>query len=506
MKINRNEILKFLAYLGAALLVAGYLRYSIQESMSTLNRLLIIAGAVLLVVGLLLNFNAIRSYFRRRSAQLGANTAVMTIAVVAILGILNLLGSRHHKRFDLTTEKLYSLSDQTRKIVSGLTKDVKVIRFDKSDDQELSDRMQEYRNLSKRISYERIDPQAKPEIAKQYNISRMGEVIVTSGSRTEHLDDTGEQALTNAILKVTRDTLKKICFIEGHGEKQISSTSEAEGYGLVNQWLKNENYATSTVNLVARNQVPSDCDVIVLAGPKQPLFPQEAAMIGKYLDQGGKAMLLIDPDTDPKLGDVLKAWKIELGNDVVIDVSGVGRLFGTGPAVPLARTYGSHPITKDFAGTMTFFPLARSVNVISGSSSDVFTTELLKTSEESWAETEFKGNEAKFDEGKDKKGPITIGVAANKSVGDKEARLVVIGDSDFASNAYAELQRNGDLFMNSINWLAQDEELISIRPKSPTDRRVTLTASQQNLLFWLTIVLMPGAVIASGIYIWWKRR
>jgi ABC-type uncharacterized transport system involved in gliding motility auxiliary subunit len=506
MRVNRNEILKFLGYLGAALVVAGYLRYSIQETMSTLNRSLMIAGAVLLVVSLVLNFNAIRSYFQRRSSRLGANTAVMTVAVVVILGILNLLGSRHHRRFDLTTEKLYSLSDQTRKIVSGLTKDVKVIRFDKSDDQELSDRMQEYRNLSKRISYERIDPQAKPEIAKQYNISRMGEVIVTSGSRTEHLDDTGEQALTNAILKVTRDTLKKICFVEGHGEKQISLTNEAEGYGLVNQWLKNENYDTKTVNLVTANQVPSDCDVLILAGPKQPLFPQEAAMIGKYLDQGGKAMLLIDPDTDPKLGDVLKAWRIELGNDIVIDVSGVGRLFGTGPAVPLARTYGTHPITKDFAGTMTFFPLARSVNVISSSSSDVSTTELLKTSEESWAETEFKGNEAKFDEGKDKKGPITIGVAASKSVADKEARLVVIGDSDFASNAYAGLQRNGDLFMNSINWLAQDEDLISIRPKNPTDRRVTMTSSQQNLLFWLTIVLMPGAVIASGIYIWWKRR
>ena len=154
---------------------------------------------------------------------------------------------------------------------------------------------------------------------------------------------------------------------------------------------------------------------------------------------------------------------------------------------------------------MTFFPFARSVTALN-SGSDATTTDLLKTSDESWAETELKGNEVAFNEGKDKKGPITLGVAATRTIGDKDARLVVIGDSDFATNEYAGLQRNGDLFMNSANWLAQDEELISIRPKNPTDRKVTMTASQQNTFFWLSLVFMPVAVIGSGVYIWWKRR
>ena len=506
MKVNRKELFKWAGYLGAALLVVGYLIYSVQETMSTLNKALLIAGAALLALGVGFNFGEIRQSFGRRSTRLGANTAVLTIAVLAILAILNFLGFRHHKRWDVTSEKLYSLSDQTRKIVSELQEDVKIIKFDKQDDLELKDRMEEYRNLSSRITYERIDPQEKPEIAKQYNISRMGETIVAAGDRVERPQETSEQALTNAIIKATRDTLKKICFVEGHGEKRLSSTNEAEGYGLMDQLLKSENYETKTVNLVSANQVPSDCDVLVLAGPKQSLFPQEVSMIGKYLEEGGKVMMLLDPDVETNTADLLKTWNIELGNNTVLDVSGVGRLFGTGPGVPLAASYGSSPITKDFEGSMTFFPLTRSVTPAGSAGGGVSTIELLKTSEQSWAETELKGGEARFDEGKDKEGPITIGMTATKTVGDKEARLVVIGDSDFATNQFAQLQRNGDLFLNSVNWLAQDEDLISIRPKSPTNRSVTMTATQQNMLFWLTIVLMPAAVIGSGIYIWYKRR
>src|SRR5262249_52502135 len=193
-----------------------------------------------------------------------------------------------------------------------------------------------------------------------------------------------------------------------------------------------------------------------------------------------------------------------LGNNTVVDASGVGRFIGLGPGAPLARTYGSHAITKDFEGTMTFFPLSRSVE--SNKSTSANTVDLMKTSEESWAETDLKAGNVQYDEGKDKKGPITLGVAGTKMNGDKEARLVVIGDSDFAANQFFGIQRNGDLFMNSINWLAQDEDLISIRPKNPSDRKVSMTEADQNQMFWITLVLMPLATIGSGVYIWWKRR
>jgi ABC-type uncharacterized transport system involved in gliding motility auxiliary subunit len=156
--------------------------------------------------------------------------------------------------------------------------------------------------------------------------------------------------------------------------------------------------------------------------------------------------------------------------------------------------------------TATFFPLARSVRQSGGQQSDITQVELLTTSEQSWGETALEGGEARFDEGKDNKGPVTLGITATKKVGEKESRLVVIGDSDFADNNYARMVGNGDLFLNTINWLAQEEDLISIRPKSPTNRSVSMTEGQQRSFFLLVVLVMPLLVIGSGIWIWWKRR
>ncbi|MBK9313072.1 MAG: GldG family protein [Acidobacteria bacterium] len=504
MNINRQEISRLAGFVGAALLIAGLVRNNIQEIWGWFNLTLVIAGGVLLLASIILNIGEIIAFFRGRTGRLGTNTIILGIAVIAILGVLNYLGYRYHKRFDLTAEGLYSLSDQSKKILSGLSKDVRVIRFDKADDQRLTDLMAEFKYNSQKIKFERIDPQQKPEVARQFNVQRMGETVVAAGERIERPTGSNEQDLINAIMKVTRDQLKTICFVEGHGEKEMAGTTP-EGYGTVNSGLKNENYQSKSVNLVTANEVPTDCSVLVIAGPKSAYFPQEAAMIGKYLDAGGKGLVMIDPETDPGLNDMLKSWNIEIGNDTVIDVSGVGRLFGTGPAVPLVGTYGEHPITKDMGRTATFFPLARSVKTGEAAKGDMFFTDLLKTSDASWGETNLQGNEAKFDEGADKKGPVTLGVTASKKTGEKEGRLVVVGDSDFATNNYVRMRQRRS-FLNSINWLAQDEDLISIRPKSMTNRSVTMTESQQRTFFWLTVLLMPLAVIGTGAYVWWKRR
>ncbi|MBO0801005.1 MAG: GldG family protein, partial [Blastocatellia bacterium] len=451
---------------------------------------LVIAGGVLLLASVVLNFKSIVQFFSGRTGKLGANTALLSIAVLTILVVLNFLGYRHHKRFDLTSEHLYTLSDQSKKILGGLQKDVKVIKFDKADDQNLSDTMNEFKYVTKHISYERIDPQQKPDLAQKYKVHDFGETVVISGDRNEKPQNTGEQDLINAILKVTRDKLKTICSVEGHGEKSLSGR-DAHGLGLVEGGMKNENYQTKTVNLTT-NEVPSECSVLILAGPKQPLFPQETAAIGKYLDEGGKVLAMIDPDTDPGLSDILKAWNISLGNNLVVDNSAIGRMLSSGGAAPLAVEYGDHPITKDMARAFTVFPLARPVKSGGSTGGDVTTTELMKTSSESTAGSA--------------KGPISLGVAASKKLGEKEARLVVVGDSDFATNGYVRQGGNANLFLNTVNWLAQDEDLISIRPKSATNRSVNMTQSQQNTFFWLSVVFMPLAVIGSGAYIWWKRR
>jgi len=512
MKVDRSELARTGASIGIALLIAGYVYYVRQGGLLWPAKALLIAGGVLLLAAIVLGFRGILGFFSQRSSQLGTNTMALSLAVIAILGLLNFAGARHPKRIDLTTEKLYTLSDQTRHVLGDLKNDVTIVRFDKTADPALDDLMVEYKNLSPHLKFQNVDPQKKPEVAKEYGATRMKEVVIAYGNKREPLEagargDISEEDITSAILKLTRDTQKMVCFVSGHGEKTLADT-DGPGYALVDQGLKKQAYLTRTFNLVTDNGVPAECSLVVVAGPTKGFFPQEADILEKYLAAGGKVLIEVDPETDPKLDSIFQAWNVKVGNDLVIDASGVGRLFGTGPVVPLVVDYGTSPITKKLQGGMTFFPVARTVAVADRSKTDPQTVELLKTSSRSFTIPGLKKGqtEISFDPKTGTAGPLSLGVAVSSKKGDKSARLVVIGDSDFAANQGVGLQHNGDLFFNVINWLAEDENLISIRPKTMTNRRVTLTEAQSTAFKWFDLFLLPGLVIFSGIYIWWKRR
>jgi ABC-type uncharacterized transport system involved in gliding motility auxiliary subunit len=512
MKWDRNETGRFIGTLGVAMVIAGYLRYSIQGEFLPFSKGLLIAGAVFLLAAVVIGFQGIITFFSKRSAQQGANTSVLAIAVIAILAVANFVGFRHHKRFDLTTEKLYTLSDQTHQIVSSLPKDLTVVRFDKTPSPGFDDLMAEYKTLSPHFKYQTVDPNQKPEIAQDYGATRMGEVFVGFGDRKSRVEsgaqgDVSEQDLTGAILKITGDKVKTVCFVTGHGEKSLTDSSP-QGYSNADAGLKKENYLTRTVNLISESGVPADCGVLVIAGPKQSYYPQETAWIGKYLDAAGDALVMVDPTTDPKLDDLFQAWNVAVGSNLVIDASGMGQVIGAGPTIPIVAEFGASPITKGFQGSATFFPMARTASTADKSKSIPETVELLKTSERSFTVPGLptKGNKITFDPKTDTRGPLSLGVSGSRKVGDKNARLVVIGNSQFAMNPYLTQLRNGDLFYNAIDWLAADENLISIRPKATTNRRVNLSAAQGSALKWLDLFFLPGLVILAGIMIWMKRR
>jgi ABC-type uncharacterized transport system involved in gliding motility auxiliary subunit len=515
MTWTRSQLAEICLSLAVALLIASYIRYTIQGEFLHLSEGLLIGGGVLLIAAIVLGFQNIQGYFSKRSSQLGTNTAILTLAVIAILAVVNYLGQQYHKRLDLTTEKLYTLSDQTKNIMKGLKKDVTIVRFAKSGDQTFDDLMAEYKHLSPHFKFQNVDPQEKPEVAKEYGASHMGDIVAASGDRKEHIEagmgtQPSEQDITSAVMKVTRDKVKMVCFVTGHGEKSLSD-NEGAGYSAVDQGLKREGFNTNSINLVSSGSVPSDCDVLVVAGPQKGLFPQETAMITKYLDDGGKVLIEEDPiseknQQDPNLALIYQAWNVNVGTNVVVDVSGIGRLVGTGPAAPVVVDYGESPITKNLKGGMTFFPLARTVGVADKNKTEPQDTELLKTSARSFTIPNLDQKEVKFDPKTDTAGPLTLGVAADRTTSGKQARLVVIGNSNFAANQFIGSQENGDLFFNTIDWLAQDENLISIRPKSVTNRRVSLTEAQWTILRWLDFAVLPGFVILAGVWIWWKRR
>ena len=293
MKQDRSGWAGTLASLGAACLIAGLLRYGIQGELLRTSEVLLIVGGVLLLAGIVFGFGQILTFFSKRSSQLGTNTTILALAVIAILGFVNFLGHQHHKRFDLTSEKLFTLSDQTEKIVRGLSTDVNIVRFAKLPDPQFNDMMSEYKNLSSHLKFQNVDPDEKPDVAKDYGATKMGDVVVASGTRKETLvpspEGTGysEQDVTSAILKVTHDKVKTVCFVTGHGEKSLTDDA-GPGYTQVDQGLKKEGYTTKSLNLVAENGMPADCDVVVIAGPTQAFFPQEAAMVEKVFGRGRK--------------------------------------------------------------------------------------------------------------------------------------------------------------------------------------------------------------------------
>ena len=308
MKWDREELARFIGTTGIAMLIAGYLRSTIQGELLTFSKVVLAIGALCLLASIVVGFGGIVRFFSKRSSQQGTNTTILGVVVIAILVIVNFVGFRHHKRFDLTTEKLYTLSDQTKQIVSGLQKDVTIVHFDKAPNVTLDDQMAEYTSLSHHLKFQNIDPQQKPEVAQEYGATRMGDVILASGSRKEHLETgaTSEEDITSAIIKVTQDKIKTVCFVTGHGEKSLTDDGE-NGYTHLDAGLKKENYVTKTINLVSENGVAPDCSVVVVAGPTQAFFPQEAEMLNKYLAGTGKGLILVDPQTDPKLGEIFQA-------------------------------------------------------------------------------------------------------------------------------------------------------------------------------------------------------
>jgi ABC-type uncharacterized transport system involved in gliding motility auxiliary subunit len=270
--------------------------------------------------------------------------------------------------------------------------------------------------------------------------------------------------------------------------------------------LEKENYVLKTVNLVQENKIPDDASVLVMLGPTSEPFPNELELIDGYLNKGGSAAIFLDPPPAASLKDFMAKWSIDVGNNFVVDASGVGRLFGAGPSIPLVTNYSRHKITERF-NVMTFFPLVRSVSPAKPPVTGITVEELLKSNDRSWAESDMKSNQASFDEKTDIKGPVSLAVVASKDLGEsKKARMAVFGDSDFASNQGFGLQGNGNLFLNTISWLAQDESFISIRPKNPEDRRLTMTEAQGRLVSYVMLLFLPVGVLIAGVSVWMKRR
>jgi ABC-type uncharacterized transport system involved in gliding motility auxiliary subunit len=515
-----KKLSTYLGAFGVVLLAFGSGSYYLRSTWTWFEYATLGLGAALALLYLALNAKEIYAALTQRGALQTANAVLMTALVFALLGFAVFLSDKHSKRIDLTAAQQFSLADQTVKVLQGLQEDLRVTYFYNPQEQEqrYNDLLKEYAALTPKFKHELIDLDRKPDIAREHNVTSYNTTVLSYREASEKINGTTESDLTNAIIKVTREEKKKIYFTTHHGEKDIDS-SERVGMSAAKQIITEKNYAIAKVALLDSNRVPVDCAVLVIAGPETPFLPNEIEMVKKYLKLGGALYLLLDTKS-PSFSEILSEYGVTPGNDLVLDISGVGQFFGAGANMPVVMNYADHAITRDFGQFMTAYPDARSLTLAKPLPTGIEATAFAQTTPKSWAETNPvapKGEKLKFDAGQDTRGPIALAIAAKRSAssnlgneqggeGARDSRLVVFGDADFATNYLFDFQKNGDLFMNALSWLAEEEDLISIRARDPEDRRISLTGAGSRVLLLFSVVLLPLASFIAAIAIYVKRK
>jgi ABC-type uncharacterized transport system involved in gliding motility auxiliary subunit len=494
------------------------------------------AGLACIVIYFAGQWREIATFYGRRQARYGTMTLVAVLVGLGIVIAVNYLGTRQNKRWDFTENQAYSLSEQSLKILQSLDAPVRFTVFDQATAfDRFRDRLNSYDYESDRVEVEYVDVDREPARAKEAEIQAYGTILVQYKDRTQRITSTEEQDITNALIKLVSGAEKKVYFTGGHGERDTGSSDRA-GYSSISSALTGNNFTVSPLIIAQQKEIPADATVVIIAGPQTDFLQPEVDALRRYVARGGKVLFMLDPPQSanadlPNLRAFLQEWAITVGDDVVVDMSGMGQLFGGNAAVPVAATYPPHPITEGFR-IMTGYPLARSVTPVEGGTSGRFPQALVQTSPNSWAEADLKalssggGGDVEFSaEGGDKQGPITLAVAVSAPAAEApaaaagnstpaapadapkpESRIVAMGDSDFVANNAIGISGNQDFFLNAVNWLAQQENLIAIRPREAQDRRITLTADQQQRIMLLSLLLVPGLVFAGGFYVWYRRR
>ena len=454
-------------------------------------------------------------WIKARQTKYAAYATTYILIIIAVIAVANFLAQRYNKSYDATANKRFSLSDQTQKIVKDLKQDIKITYYDETSHfQTGKDLLERYANLSPKVHVDYVDPFKKPQLARQAGIKTAGTAVVEVGAKHEEAKSMTEEGVTGALIRDLKGGTRTVCVVSGSGEHQIDD-SERNGYSRLKDLLAKDSYDTKSINLLQKAEVPSDCTALLVGGPTSDLADPEVNGIKTYVENGGRAMFLLDPPlkigkrdiTDnTALTNVLASWGVTVNKDLILDPNPIGQLAGLGPEIPLVTTYDSHPIVNEMKGTATGFPIARSLDIKNGDKTTV--QKLFGSSDSSFATSNLSSAEIRIDPAKDKKGPLTMAAAGTYNTGkpNSQGRFVVVGNSGWSSNGFINFNGNRDLMLNAMNWLASDEDLISIRPKEPEDRRINLTRAQ---FAWLRLVSqfgLPAIVVIGGVMVWWRRR
>jgi ABC-type uncharacterized transport system involved in gliding motility auxiliary subunit len=454
-------------------------------------------------------------WIKARQTKYTAYLTAYLLVVLAILSAANWLANRHNKSYDSTATKRFSLSDQTVKVVKGLKAPAKISYYDRTSQfTSARDLLDRYDNLSTQLTVAYVDPDKKPQVAKSEGVRSYGTIYVEANGKKEEAKSLTEEEVTGALIRALKGGQRTACAVEGSGEHGLEDTARTS-YSNFKELLERNNYKTQVISLLEKPEVPKECTVLIVGGPRFDYVEPAVKAIQSYVESGGRALIMMDPplrmgkddvSDNAALAKLLESWGVVLNKDLTLDTSGIGQLFGLGPEVPLVTSYESHAIVREIKSIATALPLARSLEVKSGGKASV--EKLFSTTSNSYATTRLNSREIDIDPARDKKGPFVLAAAGTYPTGETgtQGRFVVVGSSSWVANYILPFNGNRDLVMNMMNWLSSDEDLISIRPKEPEDRRLSLNRRQMSTVFYTSVVGLPLMVVLAGIGVWWRRR
>ncbi|WP_413935731.1 GldG family protein [Nitrospira sp. BLG_1] len=498
-----------LGIVGILLGIGGMVAYSLRPDW--LWAVTVSEGLALacLVSFFVLHFETVKAFSGRRSTKMGLNSLLMVVFFTSILVIVNFLAARHSVRWDLSENQNYTLAPQTYRVLRTLPRDVKITVFTREKDpgyQSFKERLESYRQASTKLSVEFIDPEKQPKMAQTYGIFRTDTAIFESNGQTIRVTSPSEIELTGALIRISKDSKKRIVFVEGHSELNVED-KDRNGLFSAKEALIRQGYDVGTVSLLKESAVPDHTSVLVLAGPRRPVMKEEQDRIHSYVEKGGHLLLLADPDTQTGLETLLARWGVGLGPGVLVDLQ--DRLAQGDLTALLVRTFTEHEITQDLTSAV-LLPLSRHITFDEQTGTDWDFVPLARTSPNSWAETNMQGRVVSLSEKEDVKGPLPMAAALSPKKAPEEGKprpaIVVIGNSTFASNAFFNFPGNSDFFLHTTGWLAEERDLISIAPREPALHPFTPNPTQERALIYIQVVLLPLMTFLTGLIVWRKRR
>jgi ABC-type uncharacterized transport system involved in gliding motility auxiliary subunit len=509
--------LAFLTILGA-LVIRAFVAFGLYTppDAELLNRILIIAVAVFIVgfaVYALLDPDRVRKFLTGRQAQYGSNSFILFIAFTGILILVNILAEQFPQRWDVTEDKQHTLAPETIQALESLPETVYATAFysGRLPRDTAEQLLEDFKaNSDGNFDYQFMNPDANPLLVNQLGITGDGKILLRMGEAQEIVTFASERELTGGLIRLLNPEKPVLYFLTGEGEHDTESAGES-GYSRVRQVLESKNYVVNTLNLQAQNAIPEDARALVVAGPLVPLTEDSVALIREFLDGGGSLLVLSNPvpltefgDKPDPLAEYLSSdWGITLNNDMVVDTNSTST-----PFFAVGARYATHPITEKMQGIAAIFPFSRSITV-DAENTNVSPIGLVFTIDQSWGETDFNAaieqQALEYDEGVDLLGPMALAAAAENRA--TESRVAVFGSSFFAQDDSFDFSGNGDMFVNTVDWLVEQESLIGLTESETTVRTFEPPGALQLILSIVgAICIIPLVIVAAGFYAWVMRR